>query len=72
NVFEHGGLKAGETFMVHGATSGIGVAAIQMAKAADAKVIATGRGADTAAAAKRFGADVVGDTKAEDFAAVAK
>lgn len=72
NVFEHGGLKAGETFMVHGATSGIGVAAIQMAKAADAKVIATGRGADKAAAAKSFGADVVVDTKAEDFAAVAK
>jgi NADPH2:quinone reductase len=31
NVFEHGGLKAGETLLVHGATSGIGVAAIQMA-----------------------------------------
>ena len=49
NVFEHGGLKAGETLMLHGATSGIGVTAIQMAKAAGAKVIATGRGADKAA-----------------------
>src|SRR5690606_3810007 len=34
NVFEHGALRAGETLMVHGATSGIGVTAIQMGKAA--------------------------------------
>lgn len=72
NVFEHGGLKAGETFMVHGATSGIGVAAIQMAKAAGAKVIATGRGAAKAEMAKRLGADVAVDARTEDFAAVAK
>jgi NADPH2:quinone reductase len=72
NVFEHGGLKAGETFMVHGATSGIGVAAIQMAKAAGATVIATGRGADKAAKALELGADVAIDAKAQDFAAVAK
>lgn len=72
NVFEHGGLKAGETFMVHGATSGIGVTAIQMAKAAGAKVIATARGADKAAQAKALGADVVVDTRSEDFAEVAK
>ncbi len=44
NVFEGGTLKAGETLMVHGATSGIGVTAIQMGKAAGAKVIATARG----------------------------
>lgn len=72
NAFEHGGLKAGETFMIHGATSGIGVTAIQMAKAAGAKVIATGRGADKAAQAKALGADVAVDTTAEDFEAVAK
>jgi putative PIG3 family NAD(P)H quinone oxidoreductase len=72
NVFEHGGLKAGETFMVHGATSGIGVAAIQMAKAAGARVIATGRGADKAAIALKLGADIAVDTKTEDFAEVAK
>ena len=53
NVFEHGGLKSGETFMVHGATSGIGTTAIQMAKAAGAKVIATARGAAKAAEAQR-------------------
>ncbi|HEY4032307.1 MAG TPA: NAD(P)H-quinone oxidoreductase, partial [Caulobacteraceae bacterium] len=72
NAFEHGGLKAGETFMVHGATSGIGVQAIQMAKAAGAKVIATARSAQKAATAKTMGADVAVDASAEDFAEVAK
>ena len=71
NVFDEGHLKAGDTFMVHGGTSGIGVAAIQMAKAAGARVIATGRGADKARAAERFGADVAVDTTMEDFAAIA-
>jgi len=71
NVFEHGGLKSGETFMVHGGTSGIGVTAIQMAKAAGAKVIATGRGADKAAQALALGADVAVDTTTQDFAEVA-
>jgi putative PIG3 family NAD(P)H quinone oxidoreductase len=72
NVFEHGALKAGETLMVHGATSGIGVTAIQMGKAAGAKVIATARGADKAATAKTLGADIAVDTTAQDFAEVAK
>ena len=51
NVFEHGSLKAGETLLLHGATSGIGATAIQMAKAAGARVIATARGAGKARAA---------------------
>jgi putative PIG3 family NAD(P)H quinone oxidoreductase len=72
NVFEHGRLQPGETLMVHGATSGIGTTAIQMAKAYGAKVIATARGADKAAAARRLGADLAVDAKAEDFAAAAK
>jgi NADPH2:quinone reductase len=72
NVFEHGALKAGETIMIHGATSGIGVAAIQMAKAAGARVIATGRGSDKAAQALSLGADIAVDTSTEDFEAVAK
>jgi putative PIG3 family NAD(P)H quinone oxidoreductase len=71
NIFEHGSLKAGETLMVHGATSGIGVAAIQMAKAAGARVIATARGADKAAEALALGADVAVDASSDDFAAVA-
>ncbi|MFI4965153.1 MAG: NAD(P)H-quinone oxidoreductase [Caulobacterales bacterium] len=72
NVFEHGRLRPGETLMVHGATSGIGTTAIQMAKAAGARVIATARGAEKAAAARRLGADVAIDAKAEDFAEVAR
>jgi len=72
NVFEHGALKAGETLLVHGATSGIGVTAIQMAKAAGAKVIATGRGADKARAALALGADIAVDTNSEDFGEAAK
>ena len=72
NVFEHGGLKAGETLLVHGATSGIGTTAIQMAKAAGAKVIATARGADKAAQALRLGADIAVDVTTQDFAEVAK
>jgi NADPH2:quinone reductase len=72
NVFEHGALKAGETLLLHGATSGIGVTAIQMAKAAGAKVIATSRGAAKAQQAKALGADVSVDVTAEDFEAVCK
>jgi NADPH:quinone reductase len=72
NLFEHGGLKAGETAMIHGATSGIGVAAIQMAKAAGARVIATARGADKAARALDLGADMAVDATKEDFDAIAR
>ncbi|HVL42232.1 MAG TPA: alcohol dehydrogenase catalytic domain-containing protein, partial [Brevundimonas sp.] len=57
NVFEAGALKAGETLLIHGATSGIGVTAIQMARTAGARVIATSRGAEKAAAARALGAD---------------
>ena len=69
NVFEAGALKAGETLLIHGATSGIGVTAIQMARAAGARVIATSRGADKARAARALGADVSLDARADDLAA---
>ena len=72
NVFEHGGLKAGETLMVHGATSGIGTTAIQMAKAAGAKVIATARGAAKAEAARALGADLAIDASDGGFAEAAR
>ena len=72
NVFEHGALKVGETLLIHGGTSGIGTTAIAMAKAAGAKVIATGRGADKKAKALELGADIAVDTKTEDFAEVAR
>jgi putative PIG3 family NAD(P)H quinone oxidoreductase len=72
NVFEGGTLKAGETLLVHGATSGIGVMAIQMGKAAGAKVIATARGRDKAEQALGLGADIAIDATAEDFEAISK
>lgn len=68
NVMEHGRLQAGESLLVHGATSGIGVMAIQIAKAAGARVIATARGEQKAEAALSLGADVAIDTSLEDFA----
>ncbi len=67
NVFEGGALKAGETLLIHGATSGIGVTAIQMAKAAGARVIATSRGSAKADAALKLGADVSLDASTGDL-----
>jgi NADPH:quinone reductase len=72
NVFESGALKPGETLLVHGATSGIGVTAIAMAKAHGARVIATGRGAAKAEAARSLGADLAVDASTEDFEAVVR
>lgn len=72
NVFEAGALKAGETLLIHGATSGIGVTAIQMAKAAGATVIATSRGADKARAAAALGADISLNAETDDLAAKIK
>ncbi len=72
NVFEHGSLRPGETLLVHGATSGIGATAIQMAKAHGARVVATGRGAAKAQAARDLGADLAIDASTEDFAAAAR
>lgn len=72
NVFEGGALKAGETLLIHGATSGIGVMAIQMAKAAGARVIATSRTAAKAEAAKALGADISLDSSTQDLAAEIK
>jgi len=69
NVFEIGRLKAGQTLLLHGATSGIGVMAIQQAKAAGARVVTTSRGADKAEAALALGADRALDSTAEDFVA---
>ena len=69
NVFETGALKADETLLIHGATSGIGVTAIQMAKSAGARVIATSRGTEKAEAARRLGADLSLDAVADDMEA---
>ena len=60
NLFEHGALESGETVLIHAGNSGIGVMAIQMAKAAGARVIATAQ--DFAAVAREAGGvDVVID-----------
>lgn len=72
NVFEHGRLAAGEWLLLHGATSGIGVTAIQMAKAAGAHVLATARSAAKAAQARALGADVAVDSSSASFVEAAK
>jgi NADPH2:quinone reductase len=72
NVFERGRLAAGEWFMVHGGTSGIGTTAIQLAKAFGAKVIATAGSAEKCKACLELGADRAVNYKTEDFVAAAK
>ena len=72
NVFDIGHLQPGESCLIHGATSGIGVTAIQMAKAAGAKVITTGRGAGKAREAEGLGADMAIDSSAQDWEAEVK
>ena len=67
NVFDRGTLKAGETLLVHGGTSGIGTTAIMLAKAFGAKVVATAGSPDKVAACLRLGADVAVDYRAADF-----
>jgi putative PIG3 family NAD(P)H quinone oxidoreductase len=73
NVFERGGLKAGESFLVHGGSSGIGTVAIQLAKAFGAStIVATAGSAEKCAACRKLGADVAVNYKTEDFVAAAK
>jgi NADPH2:quinone reductase len=72
NVFERGGLKAGETLLVHGGSSGIGTAAIQLAKAAGARVIVTAGSPDKCEACRQLGADTAINYKTEDFVAACK
>jgi NADPH2:quinone reductase len=72
NVFERGALKSGETLLVHGGTSGIGTAAIQLAKAFGAKVITTAGSPEKCEAARRLGADVAINYRTEDFVAMTK
>ena len=69
NVFDRGGLQAGETLLVQGGTSGIGVTAIQMAKALGARVIATAGSDDKCAACLKLGADHAINYKTQDFVA---
>jgi NADPH2:quinone reductase len=70
NVFMGAGLKAGETFLVHGGAGGIGSTAIQLAKAFGAKVYATDSPAQRCEECKKIGADRVIDYNVEDFVEV--
>jgi NADPH2:quinone reductase len=69
NVFERGALKAGETLLVHGGSSGIGTTAIQLAKAFGARVIVTVGSDEKANACVRLGADLAINYREEDFVA---
>jgi NADPH2:quinone reductase len=72
NLFERGRLKAGETMLVHGGSSGIGTAAIQLAHASGARVITTAGSAEKCEACRTLGADVAINYKTEDFVAATK
>ncbi|MFC6197458.1 NAD(P)H-quinone oxidoreductase [Ponticaulis profundi] len=72
NVFDVCALKRGETFLVHGGTSGIGASAIQMAKAWGCKVLTTAGSKEKCIAAETFGADRAINYKEEDFVEIAK
>jgi NADPH:quinone reductase len=67
NMIEGGRLRAGDAFLVHGGSSGIGLTAIQMAKAWGATVYTTVGGADKAEVCKRLGADAVINYREQDF-----
>ena len=69
NVVDRARLVAGETLLVHGGTSGIGLTAIQLSKALGATVIATAGGPQKAALCRQMGADHAIDYKSEDFVA---
>lgn len=69
NVFDRARLQAGETLLIQGGTSGIGVTAIQMAKALGARVIATAGSDDKCAACLALGADHAINYKTQDFVA---
>ncbi|WNM38483.1 NADPH:quinone oxidoreductase family protein [Micromonospora halotolerans] len=66
------GLRAGETLLVHAAAGGVGSAAVQLGKAAGARVIGVVGGPEKAEVARALGADVVVDRRAEDFVEVVK
>jgi NADPH:quinone reductase len=66
-LFRRGRLQAGETLVVHSAASGLGTAALQLGRAAGARVIAVAGGADKGALCTSLGADLVIDHLTEDF-----
>src|SRR6186713_488095 len=67
NVFERGALKAGETMLIHGGSSGIGTTAIMLAKCHGARVIVTVGSEEKAEACRKLGADVAINYNTQDF-----
>jgi putative PIG3 family NAD(P)H quinone oxidoreductase len=72
NVFERGRLKAGETVLIHGGSSGIGTTAIQLAREFGARVLTTVGTAEKAAACRDLGAERAINYREEDYVAVAR
>ncbi len=72
NVFMRGGLQAGERFLIHGGSSGIGTTAIQLAKHFGARVFATAGSAEKCAACEALGAERAINYRDEDFVKVMK
>jgi NADPH:quinone reductase len=72
NLFERGRLAAGETALIHGGSSGIGTAAIQLAKAFGARVVTTAGSLEKCKACVSLGADIAVNYKTEDFVAATK
>src|SRR6202008_5021864 len=66
-MFERGHLKAGETLLVHGGTSGIGTTAIMLGKAFGARVFATAGSDEKCDACRRIGADLAINYRSKDF-----
>ena len=72
NVFDRGGLKSGETLLVHGGAGGVGTTAIQLARAFGARVFATAGSPEKCGACERLGAERAIDYRREDFVAVVR
>lgn len=72
NVFQRGGLQAGEQFLVHGGSSGIGTTAIQLGKLFGARVFTTAGSDEKCAACIELGAERAINYRNEDFVAVMK
>jgi NADPH:quinone reductase len=72
NVVMRGGLKAGERFLVHGGSSGIGTTAIQIARALGARVFTTAGSAEKCAACTALGAERAINYRTDDWAAIIK
>jgi len=72
NVFQRGKLKAGETILIHGGTSGIGTTAIQLAKAFGARVFATAGSDEKCRAMRKLGADEAFNYRTQDWVAEGK